>query len=331
MQVSVITPVYNAAGFVSRSVKSALQQPETAEVLLVEDGSPDNAVEVCRELAATHDRVHVFRHPDGKNHGAGASRNLGMRQSTCEYIAFLDADDYYLPGRFSTAKEIFEANPDCDGVYEAVGMHVESEAGLQRWTNAGRSIRRLTTMKRRVSPGELWEALIDSGKFGYFQLDGLVLKRSVLEKSGRMVEALRLHQDTEFMMRLALAGRLLPGGLDVPVAMARVHDRNRVSAPRTAEQKYRDRMQMWMELYGWCKQRGRSQVRQRIMDEMVEATISIGRMGNNSRSALRRRALRVIQLLRWLGEHPGLALDPQFRHSISAISRPQKRGQEATT
>jgi len=329
MKTSVIIPVYNAERFVTQAVESALQQPETAEVLLVEDGSPDNALDICRGLEEKHDRVRLFRHPDGKNHGAGASRNLGMQQSSCEFIAFLDADDYYLPGRFSAAPLVFDANPDCDGVYEAVGMHVESEGGLQRWTKAGRGVRQLTTMKRRVSPEELWEALIDSGKFGYFQLDGLVLKRNVIKKSGYMAEGLRLHQDTEFIMRTALAARLLPGRLDEAVAMARVHGGNRIAGPRTEEQKYSDRMLMWMELYAWCRQRHLGEVQMRIMEQMIEVTISTGRMGSLSARTLPRRALRFLQLLQWLGGNPRLVLDPQLWRSLRTLSQPKAGEVEA--
>jgi glycosyltransferase involved in cell wall biosynthesis len=63
----------------------------------VEDKSPDNALEVCLKLAEKYQRVKLYQHPDQQNHGAGASRNLGIEKATGEFIAFLDADDYYLP------------------------------------------------------------------------------------------------------------------------------------------------------------------------------------------------------------------------------------------
>lgn len=50
MQVSVVIPVYKAGKFIESAVKSALEQPETAEVILVEDGSPDDTLEICRRL-----------------------------------------------------------------------------------------------------------------------------------------------------------------------------------------------------------------------------------------------------------------------------------------
>ena len=294
-------------------------------MVLVEDGSPDDAWEVCRELAARHDKVHLFRHPNGDNRGAGASRNLGMQKSSCEFIAFLDADDYYLPGRFSAAREILDAAPDCEGVYEAVGYHLENEVGLERWIGARRSpVEQLTTMSERVCPEDLWDALI-SGRCGYFHLDGLVLRRNVLQKSGYMADGLRLHQDTEFILRVAMTTKLSPGRLDEPVATVRVHDRNRISAPRSADQKYKDRMLMWMELYHWCKHGHLGEVQSRIMSQMVEETTSTGRMGDLSRRAFPRRALRLFQLLTWLGRHPGMVIEPHLWRSIKGLAKSKAR------
>ena len=250
-----IIPVYNAAAYVSQAVESALAQPETAEVLLIEDGSPDNALEICQALACEHDKVRLLRHPSGENRGAGASRNLGMKNAKFDYIAFLDADDYYLPGRFSVASEVFRLDPACEGVYEAVAMQVESVEGMDRWQAAGKSDRQLQTMLPGIPPEEVAEASIKGNK-GYFHVDAFLIRKTVLIKSGLMNEGLRLHQDTEFVQRVALTSRLLPGRLDVPVAMWRVHPENRVSAPRSMLKQYKDRMKHWLSLYRWVKQHG---------------------------------------------------------------------------
>ena len=122
MQVSVIIPVYNAAEYVQQAVESALAQPETAEVILIEDGSQDSSLAVCQETADAHSKVHLYRHPDGKNHKQPASLNLGILRSTHEFIAFLDADDSYLPGRFSVARELFATDSELEGVYEALAV-----------------------------------------------------------------------------------------------------------------------------------------------------------------------------------------------------------------
>ena len=65
MNISVIIPVYNAAKFVEEAVESALAQPETSEVILVEDGSPDNSFEVCRALTEKYPKVTLMQHPGG--------------------------------------------------------------------------------------------------------------------------------------------------------------------------------------------------------------------------------------------------------------------------
>ena len=104
MKVSVIIPVFNAEKFIRKAVESVLDQSETGEILLIEDTSPDNSLKICQELEEKHDRVRLLRHDDLLNHGAGATRNLGIRNAKFDYVAFLDADDFYLKGRFINAR-----------------------------------------------------------------------------------------------------------------------------------------------------------------------------------------------------------------------------------
>lgn len=252
MLVSVIIPVYNAEKYVREAVESSLGQPETGEVILIEDASPDNSLQVCRELARELAEVRLLRHRDGENHGPGASRNLGIRNARFDYIAFLDADDFFLPGRFSVAKQLFEADPQVEGVYEAVGAHFENEAAERRWRQQHSTM--LTTMTKRVPPERLFEAQSPVGRAGYCPTGGWVAKRSVLDKTGLFDEHLRLHQDTDMYVKFAAVGRMVPGQLDEPVAMRRVHDRNRISAPRPAIEVYRNRVRMWGALWRWGKE-----------------------------------------------------------------------------
>ncbi|CAA7392622.1 glycosyltransferase family 2 protein [Chryseobacterium fistulae] len=126
MRITVIIPVYNSEHYIGRAVESALQFEEVMEVLLIEDQSPDNALEVCHNLTEQYDRVKLFQHSDRGNHGAGASRNLGIENARGDFLAFLDSDDYYLPNRFDREKELFQ-NPEVDGVYGALGVEYYSE------------------------------------------------------------------------------------------------------------------------------------------------------------------------------------------------------------
>ena len=308
MEISVIIPVYNAGSFVTQAVESALQQPETTEILLIEDGSPDNSWEVCQTLARKFTKVRLFRHDCGRNRGAGASRNLGMKNATCEFIAFLDADDYYLPGRFTLAKRIFEENVDCEGIYEAIGSHIENNEGIKRWKEANLPDKQLHTISKYVKPEDLFETLVE-WRYGDFSIDGLTLKRNVVEKSGYMNEALRLHQDTDFIRKIAVVARLLPGRLDEPVAIWRVHARNRISAPRSEARVYKDHMKMWMSTYRWCKKNDHKEKQQLIFEYTLRECIRSKPLNIGTSKKIPTSIQKKLKLFLWLFEYPEVALE----------------------
>lgn len=254
MKISVIIPVYNAEKYVTCAVESALQFDEVFEVILVEDKSPDNALEVCRNLAAKYDlRVKLFQHPDKGNHGAGASRNLGMEKATGDFISFLDADDFYLPNRFDAERKLFK-NPEVDGVYGAIGVHYWSEKAKEQYYSVYGE--KLTTVYKNHPPEDVFPGLIGMrGSFGLFSVDGLTIRKSALEKMDAFMKTdLRLHQDTDFLMRLAFYTNLYPGNLDKPVAMRGVHESNRISQVDSKKIKpATTRVLLWNHLKNWAQ------------------------------------------------------------------------------
>ena len=226
-QVSVITPVYNAARWVRRAVESAVALPQVGEVILVEDGSLDDALEVCRQLAAAYPTVRVVQHPDGGNHGAGASRNLGIENAQFPFVAFLDADDWYLPHRFREDARILMDDPSIDGVYNALGNHYESEDLHKQWLTLGRS--EFLTVTAPVPPEELIFVLLwaHPSVTGEFHTNTVTVRRDFFERTGVFDLQLRLQQDTHLWKRMAAAGRLAGGNLTEPVAIRGVHTHNR--------------------------------------------------------------------------------------------------------
>lgn len=243
-------PVYNCERFLRRAAESALAQPETDEVLLIWDASPDNALAVGEALAAEHPgRVRVLKHPDGKNHGAGASRNLGICEARNEWVAFLDADDFYLPGRFAETVRVIQAHADAEGVYEAVGVHYENECAKQRWLEQGGL--ELTTMTQRVPPEELFEAQDPIGPYMFCQTSGWTVKKEALGRAAGFPEELRLHQDSALFAKLAAVGRMYPGNIESAVAVRGVHDDNRASAVRPAQAIFQSKLRMWCCLWEW--------------------------------------------------------------------------------
>jgi glycosyltransferase involved in cell wall biosynthesis len=104
MKVSVIIPVYNAGKYVEDAVNSALKQKEIKEIILVENGSSDNSLSVCKKLEKDLKKIKLFRHPNGENRRSSRTCNLGLKKATQNYIPFLDADDFYLDNRFKRTK-----------------------------------------------------------------------------------------------------------------------------------------------------------------------------------------------------------------------------------
>ncbi|SFN47793.1 Glycosyltransferase involved in cell wall bisynthesis [Chryseobacterium oleae] len=254
MKVSVIIPVYNAEKFVSHAVESALQFEEVYEVILIEDQSPDNALQVCQQLAEKHGRVKLFQHPDKGNHGASGSRNLGIRQATGDFLAFLDADDYYLPNRFDAEKELFN-NPEVEGVYGALGVHYYSENAKEQYYKIFKD--RLTTVYKKHRPEDVFFGQIHMlGTFGLFSIDTLTLRRKPLMQKMEVLfkTHLRLHEDTEFLFRLSYYLALYPGSIDKAVAMRGVHEHNRITKVDTfIINPAFSRALLWNEIYNWAE------------------------------------------------------------------------------
>jgi len=253
MKVSVIIPVYNAEKYVTQAVESALQFDVVHEVILIEDKSPDQALQVCQQLAKQHDRVKLLQHPDKGNHGAGASRNLGMSHATGDYIAFLDADDYYLPNRFDAEKELFN-NVEVDGVYSAIGVHYYTEKAKEQYYKVFQD--KLTTVYKKHHPKDVFPGLLNMrGSFGLFSLVGLTIRRSALDKINPwMNTSLRLHQDSDFLVRLAFYCQLHPGSIDKAVALRGVHENNRITKVDTKQIKPSStRVLLWRSINNWAE------------------------------------------------------------------------------
>lgn len=91
-KISVIMPVYNAAGTLKKAIQSVLNQSwKNIELLLIDDGSQDDSVAICRSLAEQDEHIRLFTL---HNEGPAAARNIGLDAMTGELVAFVDSDDY---------------------------------------------------------------------------------------------------------------------------------------------------------------------------------------------------------------------------------------------
>lgn len=255
LEISVIIPVYNAAEFLEKAVRSAVQFEEVKEIILIEDQSTDNSLEICERLSTEIPKVKLFQHPDKGNHGAGAARNLGIENAAGNFIAFLDADDHYLPNRFDAEKELFK-DPKVDGVFNAIGTEYLTEKGKEEFQSKFKEVS-LSTVNYPAEGEEVFKGLLSlsTKTFGTsFHLNSLTIRKTSLESHHlRFNKDLRVHQDSDFIVKLAYHCHLKTGNITEAVAMRGVHDNNRITKIIKYSPQYNQRQfLLWQSLNQWA-------------------------------------------------------------------------------
>lgn len=208
--ISAIVPVYNAEAFLAEAVESVLAQTYPHwELLLADDGSTDRGPEIARSYAERHpDRVRLLEHPGRANRGESATRNLGLREARGDLIAFLDADDVWLPAKLERQAPLLLARPEAGMLYgnteywsswtgspEDAGQDFRPELGLPPGTLA-EPPRLLTLYLRR-------EAAVPC-------TCGLLVRREVCERVGGFEESFRgMYADQVFYAKMIAAAPVL--------------------------------------------------------------------------------------------------------------------------
>jgi len=106
--VSVVIPMYNSSSYITPTIMSALNQTyKDIEVLVIDDCSKDNSVEVVNNLAKTDARLRCV--PQEKNQGAAVARNRGINEAKGQYIAFLDSDDLWAEDKIEKQVALMKA------------------------------------------------------------------------------------------------------------------------------------------------------------------------------------------------------------------------------
>ena len=190
--VSVIIPTYNRAHCVSEAVDSVLAQvPPADEVIVIDDGSTDNTAEV---LAGYGDRITVLRQ---KNAGAAAARNTGIRHATGEWVAFLDSDDLWRPGRITALRRDLEnAEPDIVG-----------HTGNLRFTGSHQALDLFDLRGWQLPQGKAMRVENTSAKeMTGFSPITTALRRNVVLEEGGFREDMRIFEDIALFYVLGFRG-----------------------------------------------------------------------------------------------------------------------------
>lgn len=210
--VSVVVPAYNSALYVGMAVRSALDQDyPNKEIIVVNDGSTDNTADILAQFGA---RIVVVNQ---SNSGVAAARNLGMQTARGAYIALLDADDAWLPGKLRKQVDYLSAHPELAAVYCA----------WREWQPDAHGQFTLPRLSREEMEQDGIEAQDSGWLYNKLFLESvihtttLLMRREIMEQVGQFDPTLRRGQDYDYWFRMS---RLAPiHKLRAVLSLYRIH------------------------------------------------------------------------------------------------------------
>ncbi len=182
-------PAYNCDRYLPEAIDSVLQQSYQAfEIIVIDDGSTDNTAAVLQRYQQQDDRIRTIHQP---NQGVAIARNRGIELAQGEWIAFLDADDFFLPDKLAAQMAIAAAQPDL-GIIHSGWNRVDSQGNHLMAVKPWQQIPRLT-----LESWLRWKPVLPSA---------MLIRRDWLVRSGGFDPRFPPAEDTELVLRLARLG-----------------------------------------------------------------------------------------------------------------------------
>lgn len=187
-KVSIIMPVFNCEKYLGQSIDSVLHQSlEEWELLCIDDGSTDDSLSVLKQYQLRDRRIKVYTQ---SNQGAGAARNLGMQYAEGEFIAFLDADDYYYDEE--ALNEMYEA---CiKNNVNACGSMIKLLRGKVIGNDA-----EFSEIRNNLSENSIFEYCAYQFDYGYC---GFIFRTSKIREYSITFPLYRRFQDPPFLVKI---------------------------------------------------------------------------------------------------------------------------------
>lgn len=225
--ISVVIPCFNAAGYIEPTIASVLKQGiENIEIIAVDDNSTDSTHEILHQLKERYSGSATIRILPGEGKGPAKARNIGIQESKGRYIAFLDADDLWEPGKLE--KQLSEL--ERQGAEEALSYTDRI------WVDGDGQPIPEPHVQQTFPQGRIFTNLIDGN---YLVTSSVVVSRSALDKVGGFNEAKEFAncQDYDLWIRLSNLIPFFP--VKEPLIRYRVHENNR---HKNMEPRYRGLM-----------------------------------------------------------------------------------------
>ncbi len=204
MLLSVVIPTWNRAHLVCDAINSALnQRPGEVEVIVVDDASTDDTTDLITRVYG--DWVRLMR--PGVRGGAGAARNAGVALARGEFVAFLDSDDVWLPGKLDAELRVFERFPNAEAVLSDSQNFFENQAdGESRFAQNGLLAATGGEVRWANECGWLW-----TNSTNTVHTCSVTVRREALRRFGPKLfaEDLDCCEDWEFQMRVCHSCRVV--------------------------------------------------------------------------------------------------------------------------
>jgi hypothetical protein len=195
--VSVIVPAHNVAVCLPRCIQSILAQEDVrCEVIVVDDGSTDRTADVAAEFG---DRICFIQQ---QNQGQGAARNAGLGAATGEFIAFLDADDYWLPQFLARTVQFLQGHAEAIAVSTGQ-LHLHWRRPPVKWPRFLDG----DTDHAQARPAILTNFFDWWGEYDHVRTGSAVIRHEIIRQAGLQRADLRISQDLEYWAYLATFGR----------------------------------------------------------------------------------------------------------------------------
>jgi glycosyltransferase involved in cell wall biosynthesis len=198
--VSIIIPCYNAGSFIKEAIQSVVEQSySNKQIIFINDGSSDDSLKI-----ASHFKDLIII--DQENRGVSYARNQGIKKANGEFIALLDADDFFLPANLEQKVPYLTQHPECvlvhakEQIFEDGQREVEISHGM-----GGRVLNQLLNFKETVihSPSSV------------------LIRKTALDQTGGFDENLSTSADWDLWLRLSDIGEF--GFIETPLSVYRIH------------------------------------------------------------------------------------------------------------
>ncbi len=198
--VSVIIPAYRSETTIPRAVRSALAEPSVIQVIVVDDASGDHTLDFARSADDGTGRLILETQPENK--GPAAARNVGLHLAKGDWVALLDADDYWLSGRIT---RLLDAAQDVDFIADDLYQEIENDTNMPRRTifSTSMSLPRTVIFSEFVQ-SNITQARIERAELGFIK--PLIRWSFLNEKKISYREDLRLGEDYELYARALAHG-----------------------------------------------------------------------------------------------------------------------------